>query len=1033
MKIVKFAVDRPVATIMILLFCLLTGLICVTKLSVSLTPNIDIPSIVVLTPYPNASPIDVLNKVSKPLEEVLNTVSGVETLRSTSEKNKSVITIEFGWNTDIDLAALEIREKINTVNLPEETEKPMLHRISSSAQPIFRFDLYGDTDINIIKEFADKSLKPLIEQIEGVGKVEIKGGFEECVKVICDPNRMMAMKITVPEVIEKINLWQKKIQIGKIQIGNHSNSVIMTGQFIKIEDIKNLNLKNNIKISSVADVVLTYKEIDNISRVNGISSVGMVIKKTNEGNTLDIVKKIKPVIYDFGKKHNYLKINISKDDSVYINASQEVVSGNIQGGIILVVIILFIFLRSLKSTIIISLTIPIALISTFALLYFSNVTRNILSLAGLALGVGMMLDSSVVILENIYRHLKEGRTSKEAAVSGSEEVAISVISSNLTSIAVFFPILFLTGIASKLFTDLALSVIYSLIFSLFVALLLVPMLSAYMFKKEQETKPAYLFKLIDDFFVNIGDIFISVYIFLLKHSIGVKFESKLILNFIYKTIIVILVVGVCVLSVLKMPDRIFLPDGNIKEFKITLELEPDYNITETDIITKKIEADIKQTNTQIIATTVNPANSEIYVKLKDNVSVKDISDYLIFLEKYSDSFKYGKLFVSKVSKINVDNKKIEFSVGSDEHDYLIKSSGEIKKYLEKKEGIILTRLRGTDMTNEISAVINRRTVSENGLSAKYVSDYVFSVLNGTKSGTFYKNDKKIDIIVEGKKNKKFDKNLFLKYPILTNSGSIKRLGEFVYINENEQFNELNRTNLNNVITLESILNSKTASGKVLADIDKNVLPKYKDMTFYWYGSAKNTKESFSQLGLALIFSVFLVYIIMASQFESFIQPVIIMFSVPLVLIGVVFGLRIMNLQLDISALIGIIMLSGTVVNNGIILIDYLNILRFRGVARSDAIIEVGKLRMRPIAITTLTTILGMIPLAISQGEGSELYQGCAVVVIFGLISSTILTLFIVPIIYSLLDDFIDIFNLAVFKIQLWWELKFSKNHKIDIE
>nr|HPG31597.1 efflux RND transporter permease subunit [bacterium] len=231
-------------------------------------------------------------------------------------------------------------------------------------------------------------------------------------------------------------------------------------------------------------------------------------------------------------------------------------------------------------------------------------------------------------------------------------------------------------------------------------------------------------------------------------------------------------------------------------------------------------------------------------------------------------------------------------------------------------------------------------------------------------------------------------------------------------------------------TIESMLNSKTAAGKILDDIDKNILPKYKDkdISFYWYGSAKNTKESFRQLGIALIFSVVLIYIIMASQFESFIQPVIIMFSVPLVLIGVVFGLRIMNLQLDISALIGIIMLCGTVVNNGIILIDYLNILRFRGIARSDAILEAGKRRLRPIAITTITTILGMIPLALSQGEGSELYQGCAVAVIFGLISSTVLTLFIIPIIYSLLDDFIDMFNLLIFKLQMFYELKIKKNN-----
>ncbi|HPN31498.1 MAG TPA: efflux RND transporter permease subunit [bacterium] len=1030
MKIVKFAVDRPVATIMILLFCLLAGLICAAKLSVGLTPNIDVPTIIVLTPYPNASPIDVLNKVTKPLEEVLNTVSGVETLRSTSEKNKSAITVEFDWNTDIDIAALEIREKINSVSLPDEAEKPSLHRISSSAQPIFRFDLYGEADINIIKDIADKSLKPLIERIEGVGKVEIIGGNEECVKVVCDPVRMTSMKITAPEIIEKINLWHKKIQIGNIRIGQTSNSISMTGNILELDDIRNIVIKNNIKISAVANTVLTYKENDNISRVNGISSVAVIIKKTNDGNTLDVINKIRPVINEFALKQKQLKINISKDDSVYINASQEVVSGNIKSGIILVVIVLFIFLRSFKSTLIISLTIPIALISTFGLLYFSNVTRNILSLAGLALGIGMMLDSSVVILENIYRHLKEGRPSKEASVTGSEEVAISVLSSNLTSIAVFFPILFLTGIASKLFTDLSLSVIYSLVFSLFTALLLVPMASCYLFKNEYNKQPPVLFKYIDELIVKTGNCFLRLYIFLLKIAIGVKFETKILLNMFYKFAIVAFVVAVCAASLKKMPDRIFLPDGNIKEFKINLELEPDIGIEETDNITKKIENDVKKKNIEIIATSVSPAKSEIYIKMKDGVSVSEISDYLVFLENYSDLFDKGKLFVSKVSKINVDNKKIEFSLGSDDKKSIDLNSEEIKKYLENKEGIILTQIRGSNYSREISAAVNRRIISENGLSAKYVSDYAFTVLNGTKAGTFNKNDKKIDIIVEGKKQKNFDENMFSKYPVLTDSGSIKRLGDFVNVYETRQYNELNRTNLNNVNTIESMLNSKTAAGKILDDIDKNILPKYKDkdISFYWYGSAKNTKESFRQLGIALIFSVVLIYIIMASQFESFIQPVIIMFSVPLVLIGVVFGLRIMNLQLDISALIGIIMLCGTVVNNGIILIDYLNILRFRGIARSDAILEAGKRRLRPIAITTITTILGMIPLALSQGEGSELYQGCAVAVIFGLISSTVLTLFIIPIIYSLLDDFIDMFNLLIFKLQMFYELKIKKNN-----
>jgi len=627
-----------------------------------------------MTIYPNASSIDVLHKVTKPLEEILNTVTGVKTLRSTSEKNRSMITIEFDWNTNIDLAALEIREKLNTVKLPDETEKPTLHRVSLSAQPIFRFDLYGDCSIDEIREYAEKTVTPAIERIDGVGRVEVKGGYEKIVSVACNPNSLASKKITMFEIIDKIEKWRKSIQIGKIVFGRSEHLAVVSGNFESIDDLKNLILKNNIKLSELADISIDNKQITNISRLNGIPSVSVLIKKTNEGNTLDIITNIRKIIPEMQKQKKNISFNISKDDSTYIIASQEVVNDNLKSGVFLVVGILFLFLRSFKSTVIISLSIPITLAATFICLYFSNVTRNILSLAGLALGLGMVLDGSIVILENIYRHLNEGRTPKDAAYTGCAEVGLSVFTSNLTSIAVFFPILLLSGIASKLFTDLALTIIYSNIISTFVSFLLVPMMAAYMFTYKKEEKNFAAFEFVDRILVSIGNFFIKIYKAALSFCLGVRFEDNLLINFFYKLTIVSAIVGICVFCIKKLPERIFLPDGNVKEFKVTFETVSDINIFETDRLTRNIEKSIKTDKTAVIATTVAPANSEIYVKLNDSVSQKQANEYLKKLEDFAAVYKGGRIFVSKVSKITMNSKTIEFSVGSPNNDLLLQSS-----------------------------------------------------------------------------------------------------------------------------------------------------------------------------------------------------------------------------------------------------------------------------------------------------------------------------------------------------------------------
>ncbi len=1013
MKLSDFSIKRSVTTVMLILLVVILGFISLDRLNIDLLPEINFPGAAVITSYQGAGPEEIESLVTKPLENSLATVTNVSSISSISDAGQSTIIMEFNFGTDMDFAALDMREQTDLVSgfLPEDAQDPLVFKFDPSMIPVLQLGVYSGENLADLKTNVEDNVVPRLERLPGVASVSITGGLDKEILIELDRNKMENYNIDFNTVTQNLMLENFNVSGGQINRGNVEYIVRVTGKFESVDQIREVVIPTGsrggfVKLSDIGTVKDTFKEVNTIARVNGEDSIGLTIQKQTDANTVSVAQGVRDEIKAIQEEQPNLNMVPIADQAEYIEQSINSVYRNAIIGGILAVLVLLIFLRNIRSTIIIGLTIPISVVSTFLLLYFSGLTINIVSLGGLALGIGMLVDNSIVVLENIFRYKQYGLNRVEAASRGSEEVGMAIAASTFTTIVVFLPVIFVQGLTAQIFRELALTVSFSLFASLIVALTLIPMLSSKILKLSKKQ-------------LNISD---DTKLGFIKKNYRNSLNWFLHHRWIVVTLIVILIAVGGLLAIDLGAE--FLPTFDQGQMTINYDLPVGTVLDDTQEVAGEIEdilQDVPEVKTIFSNIGVGDAMSGSAASESGTFTVllKDLSERDRSTSEVMEELR-NKIRIPGAD-INIESQDMYMGGGMGAGQPVnIKVVGDDLTELERLSELVMDEMRQVEGVREIADSfeegrpeflinIDRSLAARLGLRVRTVANTVKSAITGDVATQYEVTGNEYDVRVtlkdEDKQNIEQIKNIMVPSP----SGAKVPLYRVAKFEVSEGPKEILRINQERYAEITASLyqtDLNTAVSAIQERVNNNIdLPEGYDIRFG--GQFQDLQESFTDLFYAFLLAIVLVYMVMASQFESFVHPLVIMFTVPLAIVGVILGLYITQTTISVPSLIGVIALAGIVVNNAIVLVDYINRIRDEGKNKIDAILEAGPIRLRPIMMTALTTILALIPLSLGIGEGSELQQPLAIVVISGLLFSTFLTLYVIPVLYSIFTDISD--------------------------
>jgi HAE1 family hydrophobic/amphiphilic exporter-1 len=1082
MKIIELSVRRRVTIAMFTLGVLLFGAVSLSQLNINLLPDLSYPTLTVRTEYEGAAPAEVENLISKPIEEVVGVVKGVKKVTSISRPGQSDVTLEFTWGTEMEFAGLDVRERLDALQLPLDAERPVILRFDPTLDPIMRYAFYidsGNSDslkdqpvqlagevidadqrvqqLKLLRRFSDDQLKKEIESADGVASVKISGGLEEEIQVNVDEKKLSALRIPITSVVQTLQQENVNMSGGRLEEGTQQYLVRTLNEFKSVDEINDIiiDFRENrpIYIRDVAEVSRGYKERDAISRLNGMEAVEIAIYKEGDANTVSVAEAVS---FRMDQVKEMLppgtKIEKVYDQSTFISqAVDEVVNAGLIGGL-LAVIILFIFLRDLWSTVIISLSIPVSVIATFNLMYGNDISLNIMSLGGIALGIGLLVDNSIVVLENISKFREEGYSAREAASKGASGVGMAVVASTLTTVAVFFPLVFVEGIAGQLFRDQALTVTFSLLASLLVAITLIPMMASLGSEKadsfshktelkEPKTKfggwlrairlfifhtiPVYIMKAVKWVIHWIGkgiSLIISPFLNAFEWGYG-KVDAmypKLISWSLRHRFVVLASALVIFAGTLLLIPRLgieLIPSLSQGEFNVELQLPPGTPIEETDKMIQSVQASANgigeiQTSFAVAGTgnrmDANPNQGgenagELNVRLQkpisENTEERAIEKLRMSLQNIPGlTYKFSRpALFTFATPIEVQVQGYNLNDLKSVSDKIVRQMGESGYFKDVKS----TLEQGQP---EIQITFDRDRLASMDMNTYDVARDVVSLIRGDVATQYSTRDRKIDILVRTRENDRTSVDDIRNLKINPSAERPLTLGSVADISIINGPGEIRRLSQQRVALINANLaqgDLGTAAEKLKEIIAAQTFPV--GISVDIGGQNEDMQNSFQSLILALILAVFLVYLVMASQFESLLHPFVILFTIPMALIGAVWALWITDSTVSVVVFIGVIMLVGIVVNNAIVLIDSINQLREAGMEKMAAIKEGGKTRLRPILMTTLTTVLGLLPLSLGIGEGAEIRAPMGITVVGGMLVSMILTLIVIPVMYAIMD------------------------------
>lgn len=1010
----KLCIRKPVTTIMVTLMVFIAGIVSYFNLDQALMPDMDLPIAVVMTTYVGASPGEIEELISKPMEESLGSIANVDTVTSYSSTNSSMVLLQFVDGTDIDMAAVDMRDKIDQMKstLPDAAGDPMVIKMDINAMPITIGVKAENMDLESLNDLLEDNVVNRLERIEGVASVSLSGGITNEVRITVDPVKLAGYGLTTSTLSGLLAAENMNLPSGDLTQGNTTVAVRTIGEFTSVQEINNLPIPTStgavIHLSDVARVEQVEADRDSFTYINGEKGILLSVDKQSTANLVKVSQSLKDEIAKLQRDYPELEIDMLSDTSDYIEMSLSNITETALLAAVIAFFVLLLFLKNAVTAGIIAVSIPTSIMATFALMHVTDINMNMISMGGVAIGIGMLVDNSVVVLDSIYQYYERGYTAAESAEIGAKEVSMAIIASTLTTVAVFLPMALIGGTTGAMMKNLSFTIMYALIASVVVALTFVPMACALLLKRETKTFVWKNLKFLSflDRWEGAIDTLSRKYEKLLKWAL--RHRKKTVL-----TVLLVFILSLCSIPLAGMDFMasmdegvatisVDLPNGTDLDTTEETTLEVLYrlqDIPEADVVYANVGSGMLSSGTNSASITMN------LVDAKDRKrSTEEVCDDI---EKLLADIPGADITVSSSDSAmgSLASADVTMNVYGYDAATLVDVEDELVDKLSQVDGLSDVEGSTGDTVPEAKVTIDRAKASQYGITTASVAGALSTAISGSTATQYKLDGTEIDVVIRYDTNSVNYLTDLNNLTVTSAYGTQVPLSDVATITMDESATTIMRENQKNYITISANADNMSTSEaqklveKAMADIE---LPD--GCTYQFSGMMEKMNDTFRSLEIAMVVAVLLVYMIMASQFESLRYPFIVMFSMPLAITGAIIGLLITGNTITMPAMMGFVMLIGMVVNNGIVLVDYTNQLMDRGMNCYDALTSAGPRRLRPILMTTLTTVLGMVPMALATSEGSEMMQALAIAVIFGLTLSTVVTLIFIPVLYMWMNE-----------------------------
>ncbi|MBI4456437.1 MAG: efflux RND transporter permease subunit [Acidobacteria bacterium] len=1019
MKLPDLAIRRPVFVTVIFLVVTLLGAISFFRLPVDLMPDVSFPTITVRTNYPGVGPQEIEELISLPLERALASTPGVKEIASTSSEGNSQVRVFFEWGTNLDTDADEVRSRIDQVRgqLPDDADTPTVFKFDASALPVIFLGVSSQMNPRDLRQFVEDHVQYRLERVPGVAQADVWGGLKREIHVTLDRGKVNALRIEPAQVLAALRSGNLNEPAGQVVEGDFEVMLRTQGQYASMDEIAATMVTRRegkpVYIRDVAQVSDSYQEVRNLVRINGTPGIRMAIRKQSGANTVEVAKRVLKEIESINRDFPKVKVTTLQNNAVFIENSVRNVRNAALYGSLLAVFILLVFLRNVRSTLVIGISIPISVIAAFGLMYFYGFTLNTVTFGGLALGVGMLMDSAIVVLENIFRHREQGEERREAARKGTEEVGLAITASTLTTVVVFLPVVFMSGMSGVIFQQLAWVVSFALLCSLVVALTLIPLMSSRFIQVQEPRQGSWSYGIVHRgtrLLEALDNSYAQGIAWSLRHRWLVFAGTLLAL--------------VCTLLLVPFIGFELQPETDEGAIRATLELPPGARLEAIDAVAQRAEGVLRRQVPEVESLITEVGSAGGWMGANTNTASLSLTLVPQSERKRSSQQIAGELrgefsrFPGVIARVRAGGgipmmgrmqgggDRLSLDVRGYDLAQSFDLAVRLKRIMEGTDGISDAVVGRSQGRPETLLFVDREKAAAMGFSVANVAENIRTSIGGTIAGYFREGGNEFDILVRYIEADRRRLEDVMAVPLQTPQGLAVPLASVVKVDRSEGPVSIQRRNQQRIINVAGNLSGTRDMGSIVRELQNKIqslnLPP--DTAIVFGGEWEEQQEAFWSLLLSLGLAVVLVYLVMAAQFESFKYPFLIMFSMPLAAVGVVLALFLTNTTFNIQAFIGVIMLAGIVVNNAIVLVDYvLQLQRHHDFSLVDALTTGGRRRVRPILMTTLTTTLGLVPMALGIGEGGELQAPMARVLIGGLVISTFITLFLIPTLYLTME------------------------------
>ncbi|MDO4763689.1 MAG: efflux RND transporter permease subunit [Flavobacteriaceae bacterium] len=1022
MKLAEISIKRP--SIIIVLFSILTlgGILAYKQLSYELIPKMETNTISIQTIYPGASPAEVENTITKKIEDAVSTLENVKKIESKSLESVSVVIINLNTGADVNFLLTDAQRKINAIagELPDGAKTPSLSKFSLDDLPIMNLSITSKLSEKELYELLDKKIQPIFSRINGVAKVDMLGGQKREIKISIDPKKLEGYGLNIAQVKQLIAASNLDFPTGNTKTNERQTIIRLMGKISSLEEMRSLPLMTptgqTIRLGDVADIQDSEKEVEKIARINQQNTILLQIVKQSDANAVQVSRLVKQTIENVEKDYQKegIKVSIANDTSDYtLNAANNVIF-DLFLAIVLVGFIMLFFLHSLRNALITMVAIPLSLIATFIGLHFMGYTLNLMSLLGLSLVVGILVDDAIVVIENIHRHMEMGKSKIRAAYDGASEIGFTVMAITLVIVVVFLPIAMATGLVANILVQFCVTVMISTMLSLLVSFTIVPWLFSRFGKLEHLSEESFFGKIILDFeriltnfTESVGNLLkwalssITTKLITLGATVALLFATVGLLRFGY--------IGAD-----------FFPSADKGEFMVQLELEKDTSIEVTNKMTQKAEqylssipqidkilTTVGQSSDGMASTSGTKYKSEIQVFLKKDGSITEGTNiYASKLKRELEKQLVGaKVKIVSVGLMGAERAPITLTVIGSEMKDAMEFAQKAAEELKKIPGATEVRLTSEDGNPEINVKVNRDKMTQLGLNVATVGTIMQTAFSGNTDSKYRAGEYEYDMNIRFDEHGRMGIDDVKNLKFLNNMGQTIRLEQFASVEYGSGPTLLERRDKSPSVSIQAKAIGVPA-GTISAEWEKQLsqMEKKAGVSYMWGGNTENQKEGFGTLGVTLIAAIVLMYLVMVALYDSFVTPFIVIFSIPLSFIGALLLMALTNQTLNVFTILGIIMLIGLVAKNAIMLVDFANHRKEEGDSTFDALVAANQARLRPILMTTIAMVAGMIPIATATGDGADINRGVAIVIIGGLLSSLFLTLVVIPVVYSIFDS-----------------------------